>query len=83
MFPTLDANANYWQIELDKDAKDKKAFVPYHRSFKYKQMQFHLKIASATFQSAMNVIIATTKWKYAIAYSEDVFLFFQMPSQRI
>ena len=75
VFSTLDANAGYWQVELDERDKDKTAFVTHHGLYRYTRMPFGLKNAPATFQRAMDVILASVKWQTAIVYLDDVIVF--------
>lgn len=61
MFSTFGANFGYWQIELDKKSIDKTASVTHRGLFKYIRMLFGLENDSATFQRAMNVLLAPVK----------------------
>lgn len=49
-FWTLAANADYWQIETDKDAKDETVFVTHHGLSRYKQMTFELRMPLRRFK---------------------------------
>lgn len=82
-FSTLDANTDYWQIEMNVDKRDKTVLATHHGLFGYKQMAFRLRNTPATFQCAMNDILAMMKWQYALEYLHDIVVFLQMPSQHI
>ncbi len=75
IFTLLDANSGYWQIELDEDARDLTAFVSHHGLFRYKRMPFGLKNAPSTFRRAIDMILATVKWQFAIVYLDDIIIF--------
>lgn len=79
VFSTLDANSGYWQIELDENNIYKTVFVTHNKLYRYTCMSFGLKNTSATFQRAMNTILAPVKWQDALVYIYDVFIFFWDP----
>lgn len=72
VFPTLDANSGYWQIDIDRKDIDKTAFVTHHGLFKYTRMPFGLKNAPVTFQCTMDIIPASVKWQHALVYLDDI-----------
>lgn len=82
-FPALNINAGYGQIKINKDAKEKTAFVRPHELFPYKRMAFELKNTPATFQRGMDVIRFALKWHYALVFLENVVVFLQTPLQDI
>lgn len=59
IFLILDANSEFWQLEMDEKDIDKTAFVTHHGLFKCTRMRFGLMNASAMFQPAMDVILAS------------------------
>lgn len=58
IFSTLDADAGHWKFEMDENDVEKKAFDTHHGCYLYKKMPLGLKSTPATFQRAMDVILA-------------------------
>ncbi len=75
VFWTLDANSGYWQIEVDEADRDYTAFVSHHGLYRYKRMPFGLRNAPSTFQRAIDIVLASVKWRYAIVYLDDIIVF--------
>ena len=75
LFSTLDANSGYWQIEMAEEDKNKTAFTTHYGLFRYLRMPFGLKNAPATFQRAIDIILSTVKWQFALIYLDDVVVF--------
>lgn len=75
IFSTLNAYASYGQIKMDEDAGDKTAFVTHHGLFMYKRVLFGLKNAPATFECAMNAVLASVRWQHVVAYLDDFVVF--------
>lgn len=46
-------------------------------------MPFWLKNARATFQRAVNVVLASVKWQCAIVYIDDVIIFTKTPKEHV
>ena len=57
-FSTFDANCGYWQLDVDEKDRKKTAFVCHKGCFEYLRMPFGLCNAPASFQRAMDVILA-------------------------
>ena len=76
-FSTLDANCGYWQIEMDENDKPKTAFTAHCGTYRYTRMPFGLKNAPATFQRALDLILAGYRWQSCIVYIDDVIVFSQ------
>lgn len=62
---------------------DKTSFVTHNGLCRYNRMPFGLKNAPATFQRAMDVILATVKWQFALVYIDDVLSFSPGPEEHI
>lgn len=58
VFSTLDANSDYEHIELAENDTDNTAFVTPDGVYKNSRMALELKNACATFQPAMDIILA-------------------------
>lgn len=83
VFSTLDANSGYWRIEIDEGNQEKTALTSNCRPHLFMKMAFGLKNALATFQMAMNVIVASVRWLLAVIYLDDIAVFSQSPMGRI
>ncbi|CAJ0964630.1 unnamed protein product [Ranitomeya imitator] len=71
---TLDLTKGYWQIPMAQEAKEKTAFSTPDGCFQYVRMPFGLQGAPATFQRAMDRVLAPHK-AYAAAYLDDIVIF--------
>ena len=74
-FSTFDANCGYWQLDVDVRDRAKTAFVCHRGCFEYLRMPFGLCNAPASFQRAMDVILAAYRWKTCLVYLDDVIVF--------
>lgn len=63
---TFDASPSYRLIEMEDEGIDEKAFVTHHHQINYNTIRFRLKNAIATFQQAMDVVLALVKCQRAI-----------------
>lgn len=75
IFSTLDCNWGYWQIGIDECDRHKSAFTSHRGLFQYKRRPFGLRNAPGTFQRTIDIILATSKWQYAIIYLDDIIIF--------
>lgn len=83
IFTTLDANWGYWQLPVREKDKAKTAFCSYEGLYQFKRMPFGLTNAPASFQRALDVILAPYKWKSCLVYLDDVIVFSADPAQHI
>jgi hypothetical protein len=74
-FSTLDCASGYWQIEIDENDREKTAFITKSGLYEFKVMPFGLTNAPATFQRAMNMILAGLKWSICLIYLDDIIVF--------
>jgi hypothetical protein len=74
-FSTLDANTGFWQIEVCEKERDKATFSCHSGMYRFKRMPFGLVNAPATFQKAMDNILADLRWESVIVYLDDVIIF--------
>ena len=72
---TLDLRSGYWQVEMDKESREKTAFVTHKGLFEFNVMPFGLMNAPATFQRLMDVVLAGVKWQCCLVYLDDVVIF--------
>jgi hypothetical protein len=83
VFSTLDANSGYWQIKVSDDSRDKTAFTCHRGLYRFSRMPFGLCNAPATFQRAVDVILATVRWQCAITYLDDVIVYSSSKEQHL
>ena len=72
---TLDCNSGFWQVPIREEDKDKTTFVCHHGSYRYNRMPFGLMNAPATFQRALDIILAQYKWQTCLIYIDDIIIF--------
>ena len=72
---TLDCNSGFWQIPIRESDRDKTSFVCHHSSFRWKRMPMGLTNSPATFQRALDMILAQFKWQTCLIYIDDIIIF--------
>ena len=73
-FTSLDLASGYWQVELDEDARAKSAFTTHHGLFEFTRMPFGRCNAPATFQRAMQAVLAGLEWNSCFVYLDDILI---------
>ncbi|CAB3989094.1 Retrovirus-related Pol poly from transposon, partial, partial [Paramuricea clavata] len=71
-FTHLDLVRGYWQIKVAEQDREKTAFSAPDGHFQFKRMPFGLTNAPATFQRAMNTILAGLCWTDCVVYLDDI-----------
>ena len=71
-FSSLDLCSGYWQVELDKESRQKSAFATHQGLFEFVRMPFGLCNAPATFQRLMQVVLAGLDWDICFNYIDDI-----------
>ena len=69
---SLDLVSGYWQVELDKDTREKSAFTTYNGLYEFTRMPFGLWNVPATFQWIMQSVVAGLEWQNCFIYLDDV-----------
>lgn len=73
-FTTLDLKSGFHQIEMDPKHREKTAFSTSQGHFEFLRMPFGLKNAPATFQRAMNHILADYIGTICYVYLDDIII---------
>ena len=71
----LDGASGYWQVPLTPNAIPKTAFITPSGLYEFLVMPFGLTNAPATFQRAMDTILAGLKWNICLVYLDDIIVF--------
>ena len=71
-FTHLDLVRGYWQIKVADQDREKTAFSTPDGHYQFKRMPFGLTNAPATFQRAMNTILAGLSWTDCLVYLDDI-----------
>ena len=74
-FTTLDLAAEYWQVGLEEDDKEKTAFSTLQGHFEFSVMPFGLTNAPATFQRLMECTLAGLTHEQCLIYLDDIIVF--------
>ncbi len=67
-YTTLDLSSGYWQIKVAPEDQEKTSFITMDGTYELNVMPFGLTNAPATFQRAMDVVLAGLKWNSCLVY---------------
>ena len=71
-FSTLDLKSGYWQVEIDKNDREKTAFSIGSGLWQFTVMPFGLCNAPATFERLMECVLHGLNWKTCLVYLDDI-----------
>ena len=75
IFSSIDLTKGYWQIPVAEEDRDKTAFHGPDGLYRCKRAPFGEKNSGATFQRAMDTVLAGRIWKNCLSFVDDVFIF--------
>ncbi len=74
-FSTLDCNVGFWKMPIEKRDQHKTALTCRVGMFQFKRMPFGLCTAPATFQRALDILLAGYLSRTCVVYLDDVIVF--------
>jgi len=83
VFSTFDCNTAYWQIPVAEEYKHLTAFTCHSGGWNCVRLPFWLCNAPATFQRAMDMILAGVKWQICLVFLDDVIVFSRFPEEHL
>jgi transposase InsO family protein len=75
IFSAVDMKTGFWQLPVAEDSRAKTAFVCHRGQFEFLRMPFGLANAPATYQRAMNEILAPFIGKFVQVFIDDVVIY--------
>lgn len=73
-FTTLDLKSGYHQLKVAENSRPYTAFITPDGHYQYKRIPFGLTNAPAVFQRAINDILGSLRFSYALAYLDDILI---------
>lgn len=74
-FSVLDLCQGFWQIGLNKNSREKAAFVTHSGVYEWTRMSFGLRNSSITFSRVIVQVLQGLNWKNVLAYIDDIMIF--------
>ena len=75
IFSTIDLTAEYWQIEMDDESKEKTAFIADNNLYEWNYLAFGLTNSPGTFQRVMNFVLRGVLGRTCLVYLDDIIVF--------
>jgi transposase InsO family protein len=76
-YTKFDFKSGYFQVPLSKEDRPKTAFSTRDNHYQFTVLPQGITNGPATFQRVINHILGPTRWKYALAYIDDVIIYSQ------
>ncbi|CAF1241976.1 unnamed protein product [Rotaria sordida] len=74
-YTKFDFKSGYFQVPLSKEDRPKTAFSTRDNHYQFTVLPQGITNGPATFQRVINHILGPTRWKYALAYIDDVIIY--------
>jgi transposase InsO family protein len=74
-YTKFDFKSGYFQVPLSKEDRPKTAFSTRDNHYQFTVLPQGITNGPATFQRIINHILGPTRWKYALAYIDDVIIY--------
>ncbi|CAF4979735.1 unnamed protein product, partial [Rotaria socialis] len=74
-FTTLDFKSGYFQVPLDKRDRSKTTFSTRDSRYQFTVLPQGITNGPPTFQRIVNNILGNSRWKYSLAYLDDVIIY--------
>ncbi|CAF4193297.1 unnamed protein product [Rotaria magnacalcarata] len=74
-FTTLDFKSGYFQVPLDRRDRSKTAFSTRDNRYQFTVLPQGITNGPPTFQRIVNHILGNSRWKYSLAYLDDVIIY--------
>ncbi|GBN06510.1 Retrovirus-related Pol polyprotein from transposon 17.6 [Araneus ventricosus] len=71
----MDLKSGYWQIEVDRKAREKTAFVTSDGLYEFKVIPFGLCNDPATFERMMDTVLGGLKWNICLCCLDDIIVY--------
>ena len=75
LYSTLDLATGYWQVQMDKEHKEKTAFITRDGLFQFKVLPFGVANGPACFERLMETVLAGLQWKFCLVYLDDIIVY--------
>lgn len=83
IFCALDAKSVYWTVQAADEDRQKTAFSFHNEQLRFTLMSFDPRSSSGTIQSAMNIILYSAQWHFALLYFYDTIVHSESPNERL
>jgi Reverse transcriptase (RNA-dependent DNA polymerase) len=74
-FSTLDASRGYWKIDVNDADREKNSFTSHRGLYQFKRMPFGLMTAPATCQRAIDIVLSSVRFQFALMYLNEIVIY--------